>query len=185
MSSAQLPLLVMVGGPPGAGKTTLARRLAEHLDVPWLSRDPFSRGIRLTEGVMPSPERSWDLWYRTLASLLGESVSLVADQTMYKGICEPEITGHLLGRARMRLIHCTSPDAFERFKVRESTQHGPESVEFWRVLDVAVRAEHLVQHPPDLGVDTLVVETSHGYQPDFTTIVQFCLKGLDSPAAPQ
>jgi predicted kinase len=86
--NAQLPLLVMVSGAPGSGKTTLAKLLAKELDVPWLNRDTFSRGIRRTEGAMPASSRSWSVWYGTLASLLRQSVSLVMDQTMYRGIAE-------------------------------------------------------------------------------------------------
>ncbi len=176
MTAARVPLLVLIGGAPGSGKTTLARELADHLDVPWLCRDPFSRGIRLTEGTMPSPQRSWDLWYRTLASLLGESVSLVADQMMYRGLCEPEIEGYLLGRCRPRLIFCTSPDAFDRFKARESQQHGADSDEYKRVLKVAAEATPHVAAPPDLGLEVLMVDTSDGYQPEIQEIVEFCLR---------
>jgi hypothetical protein len=186
MASSHVPLLVMIGGAPGSGKSTLARQLAEHLDVPWLSRDPFSRGIRLTEGSMPPPTRSWEVWYSTLSGLLSESVSLVVDQTMYRGVCEPDITSHLLGRCRLRMIYCTSPDAFERFKARERRQHGSGSDEFERVLRVAAEAKPYVEAPPDLGMEVLTVETSDGYQPGFPEIVAFCLKGLaEEPAPPQ
>ncbi len=124
---------------------------------------------------MPSPERSWDLWYRTLANLLRESVSLVADQMMYRGLCETDIETHLRGRCQLRVLYCTSPGAFERFKARESQQHGTDSKEYKRVLTVAAEAKPFIEAPPNLGVEVLIVDTSDGYQPGFAEIVGFCL----------
>ncbi len=177
MTPARLPLLVMIGGAPGSGKTTLARTLAQELDVPWLSRDPFSRGIRLTEGSLPHPDRSWGIWYRTLASLLRESMSLVVDQTLYRGACEPDITSYLLGECRLRLVHCTSPDASARFEARENQRLGTDSAEYKRVMQVAAEASALVDAPPDLGLPVLTVDTFDGYRPGLTEIVSFCLRG--------
>jgi hypothetical protein len=110
-----LPLLVMVSGAPGSGKSTVARLLADELDLPWFNRDRLSRGIRFTEGVFPPPSESWRLWYDTLAFMLSQSVSLVMDQTMYTGIAERDIKANLLGLCRARLIHCYSPNALDRF----------------------------------------------------------------------
>jgi hypothetical protein len=170
-----LPFLVMVSGAPGSGKSTLAHLLAEQLEVPWLSRDPISRGIRRTEGAMPTPSRSWSVWYGTLAYLLNNSVSLVMDQTMYRGIAETDIKTHLLGLCRARLIHCDAHDALERFKARERDRCGESSSEYRRVLALALEAQYLTIDPPDLGVDLLRVDTSDGYQPSLDGIVEFIL----------
>jgi cytidylate kinase len=163
----------MVSGAPGSGKSTLAQLLADELDVPWLSRDRLSRGIRLTEGQTPDPNRSWKLWYDTLAHLLNQSVSLVMDQTMYRGIAESDIKLRLLGLCRARLIHCHSPNALDRLKARERARHGESTDEYQRVFRLAIEAQSLTIDPLDLGVEVLTVETLDGYRPALPQMIDF------------
>jgi adenylate kinase family enzyme len=42
------PLLVLISGVPGGGKTTLARSLADHLIVPHLNKDVVRDGLWFT-----------------------------------------------------------------------------------------------------------------------------------------
>ena len=49
------PLLIVVTGRPGAGKTTLAARLSEEWCLPLVSRDRIKEGLVHTEGRGPSP----------------------------------------------------------------------------------------------------------------------------------
>lgn len=173
VNERQLPLLIMVSGAPGSGKSTLARLLAEELDVPWLNRDRLSRGIRFTEGVLPDPRHSWKIWYDLLAFLLGQSISLVMDQTMYRGIAEPDIKANLLGLCRARVIHCYSPNALDRLKARERVRHGESSEEYQRVLSLALEAQPLTIEPLDLGVEVLTVETFDEYRPTLQEMIEY------------
>jgi hypothetical protein len=171
-----LPLLVMVSGAPGSGKSTVARLLAEELDLPWFNRDRVSRGIRFTKRVLPPPSESWKLWYDMLAFMLSQSVSLVMDQTMYRGVAERDIKANLLGLCRARLIHCYSPNALDRFKARERLRHGETSEEYRRVLSLALQAQSLTIEPLDLGVEVLTVDTFEDYRPTLQAIVEFILR---------
>jgi DNA polymerase III delta prime subunit len=161
----------MVGGAPGSGKTTLALRLAQELQVPHVNRDSISRGIRFTEGAMPEPTRSWEIFYSTLADLLGHGLSLVMDMTMYRGISEQDIGRRLLPLSHGRHVHCESDRAFERFKARELARGDPD--EYRRVMSVYHDAQPLVGEPLDLGVARLCVDTTEGYRPSIDVIVSF------------
>ena len=50
------PLLVVVSGPPGAGKTSLGRQIAQHLGLPFLNKDGFKEVLFQTLGWS---DRGW------------------------------------------------------------------------------------------------------------------------------
>jgi predicted kinase len=53
---ATLPTLVVVSGPAGAGKTTLAHRIAEAVGCPVICRDEIKEGmVHTSPGLVPGP----------------------------------------------------------------------------------------------------------------------------------
>ena len=56
---ADVPLLVLVSGPPGAGKSTLAQALSQRLGLMLISMDLLKAGIAFTMASEPGELRHW------------------------------------------------------------------------------------------------------------------------------
>lgn len=179
------PRLVLVGGRPAAGKTTLARRLAEEgaLWLPLLSADAVRTGIGdaldawdSPSHAAPSGARVFDVYYLTVEQLLRAGVSLIAEASYRRGLDEARLRP-LLDIARVAHIHCTAPIevARARFLAREPTRRRRSSRGEIPAQMQANRFDWSPFEPMDLGVPRLVVDTQDGYRPDLADIVEFCL----------
>lgn len=77
------PVLVVVGGPPGSGKTVHAQRLSAELGYPCLSSDALGRMISGSDGFPGSTGDAWRAAYDVVFGLCDEfvrhGVSVVLD----------------------------------------------------------------------------------------------------------
>ena len=154
----RLPLLVVVSGVPGGGKTTLAQRLAAELRLPHLNRDLVRDGIWMTDGINAGPA-TWDIWFAAVQLYLHHRVSLVVDQTMYRGLSDVTIARELAPISLLVNVHVVASNARERFASRIGGDvRGRPHVEqllarFDEILDD-------VAHPMDFGGAQLLVDTT-------------------------
>jgi predicted kinase len=175
------PTLVVVSGPPGSGKTTLAHEIARTIGCPAICRDEIKEGMaHAAPGFVPGPGddltmRTLPAFFGVLELLLTAGVTTVAEAAFQDRIWRPRLTP-FLSLARFRIVHCTvdAEVAFERILRRGA--------------DSAVRGAHADPGPVDaadrirrhrafgrvsLDAPSIEVDTASGYHPGMDQIVAF------------
>ena len=115
------PLLILVSGPPAAGKTTLARRLAAEFSLPLVNKDGIKEllfdtvGTRDYEWSQDLGRASIALLYDFTERLLTAGVSLIAESNFHSEADSARLA-ELRGQREFTplQIHCTaSADVLE------------------------------------------------------------------------
>jgi predicted kinase len=185
-----LPLLVLISGPPGAGKSTLAAALSAQLELPLLSIDLVKSGVAWTIMGGTSDERADRIrgpagqtaflaTYEMVNVCLKHGVSLIVEKAWQRGWAEPELREFLpISRAVQVHVTASQPVAVQRFMARPSR---------WGAAATASMAE--VKHrlgtgrltwddfgPVDLDVPLHLVATDDGRPIDVAPIEDFIMR---------
>lgn len=172
-TATRVPLLVIVSGAPGSGKTTLATKLAAHMRLLHLERDVFFRSLEHTTGKkVDRPTVGVPRFYEVATKLLTVGASLIIDSTLYKGISEDAII-ELQAIADVVNIHCRAAEPHERFYVRE-VKRANGAVPQWlpEFMPHLEKIYPLVVEPLELSWDTIEVETTTTYKPTVAWIAE-------------
>jgi predicted kinase/diadenosine tetraphosphate (Ap4A) HIT family hydrolase len=168
--------LVIVGGAPATGKTTLARTLGETLGLPVFTKDDFKEAIA-------TPFATGDLaWSRQIGSaaytvlftvaerILAAGQGLVLESNYRRGLSEPPLRA-LARIAPTVVVVCRAPDALRRKRYEERA--GARN----RVhIESAILAEWVSDDASsfiDIASPRLIVDTTDGYSPTLEEIVSF------------
>jgi atypical dual specificity phosphatase len=179
--AAGRPPLVIVGGAAGVGKTTLARRLAATLRLPFLSKDLVKEGLydALGQPDLAFSRRlgaaSFVVLQRVTLQLLEAGVGAVVEANYQQRYAEPELRP-LIARARAAIVLCDVAPELALRRARERVERGDRHPyhhdDFVLGTPVAANLDHAA-HDLDLGLPRLRVDTTTGYQPGFEEIVAF------------
>jgi predicted kinase len=171
-----LPTLVIVSGPPGAGKTTLAHALAAALGCPAICRDEIKEGMVRAGGA---PDRDGDLrtlttFFDVLRLLLDAGVTVVAEAAFQDRLWRPGLE-RLRDLAAVRIIRCVVAADVAQDRVARRLADDPRRAEahdegrYVRERAVGTGGFGWITLP----APTLDVDTGDGYHPPLRRILAF------------
>ena len=172
------PLVVIVGGAPGTGKTTLAAPLAKTLELTLLSKDLIKESLMDSLGAsdLATSQRigsaTWELLYRVAGWLLDAGGGFIIEGNFGAQAREP--LTRLASRSRAVQISCRCADSLsqERYERRSlAADRHPGHMDGVRIARGQLATSSF--GPLDLGIPTLIVDTTDGYRPTLDQIVQF------------
>jgi predicted kinase len=169
------PTLIVVSGPAGAGKTTLAHALAGAVSCPAVCRDEIKEGMveAFDREYVAAPadwltQRASSVFFEVLRLLLEAEVTVVAEAAFQDQVWRPNLE-RLADSARIRIVSCKVNPTTGR---KRTTGRPPRLAH----IDASVVGDtdyYDAFVPVSLAAPTIDVDTSDGYEPTFDRIVSF------------
>jgi predicted kinase len=169
VAKSNLPLLVVVTGPPAAGKTTIARGIAARLRLPLVEKDTIKEALfdGLGTGDLAWSQRLGGATYLAMLALVEESLRVGASLLVEANfVCGSEVEARLAALpARSVQVHCSAPLELllERYGRRERHPGHVDSERIEALRDAVESGRH---DPLDLPGETIRVSTSRAVDLD-------------------
>lgn len=178
------PTLVVVSGPPGSGKTTLAHALAAAVPCPAICRDEIKEGMVHAHGGDfeaapgdPLTQRTFPLFFDVLRLLVTGGVSVVAEaafqDTLWRQGLEPLAAG-----VELRIVKCRVDASLSFERSAERGGRRPAHDDTARVAGAEEWARRLAAFEwISMRAPSIDVDTTHGYKPGIGDLVTFVNRG--------
>jgi predicted kinase len=157
-----LPTLIVVSGPPGAGKTTLAHALARAVGCPAICRD------EITLRTLPT-------FFGVLELLLRAGVTTVAEAAFQDRLWRPRLAP-LRGLAQVRIVHCRVDADVAWARIRRRQREDPLR-RAHADAHLAAASTHVVNHNGFQRLESddpwIEVDTTDGYDPGIDQLAAF------------
>jgi predicted kinase len=159
---ADLPRLVNVTGPPGAGKTTIAAALRERLGLPLIAKDTLKE---MLGGALGIEERAPS---QRLGGIVFELIALVVKELLEQGvsvIAEGNFTERstlfsALPPAEIVQVHVTAEPETLRTRLRERDTRHPVHYDREAADEVSARAAGGEWPPLPIGGRLIEIDTT-------------------------
>jgi predicted kinase len=139
-----------------------------------VSKAEIARALEVTDSEDDSNHaQGWATYWTVLEMLLDAGVSVIADQTTWRGKCDVIIRPRLLPKASARIVHCVTPRAQERWVRRLEGTFGWSRAEITALRQRMEPRRALFEPPLLLDRPVLEVDTTDGYLPGLDRILQF------------
>ena len=164
------PPLIIISGPPGAGKSTLARPLARHLQLPLVAKDPIKEQLAdaIGEPALGLSSQLGLAAIKHLYSMADELIryghGVVVESFFHRGLAEADLRP-LISRSNAVLIHVRADDALllSRFERRaEDPDRHPIHRDASRFADIKHYLAEGVADMLELDCPHIVIDTTYG-----------------------
>jgi len=181
------PLLVIVTGRPGSGKTTLSQLISKRICCPLLSRDEIKEGYCITSGAdhMSLPEDSnikvSNDYFDILHVFVSKGISVVTEAAFQQKLWAPKLQAYR-ELADIKLIRCMIAPVIASDRMTKRGLENPRRERFHRDFSVHTARkghENLISDytPPTFDASMLDVNTEGNYSPSLEEIILFVTKG--------
>lgn len=177
--SNRVPPLVIVCGPPGAGKSRLATILSRKMRLPLIAKDLIKEELMdHFGGNEPAGTAAFAVQFTIARAILEGGSGLILEGAFFR--TQPGL-GAVAAMARAAIVHVEAPVdcLMERYAIRQVDRHaghrGREALP-----DLRTRMLEGLYDPPEIGLPLLRVDSASGYHPSEHQIEKWLVEQIPS-----